>query len=209
MEKACISNGMKRRQFHWWHGAAFFVGVRLAQLGLRAAAAKWTESRAPQRSGPEGGETERESYEKMRLPVFAPPGWAFPVAWSINSACLIAGGLHVLNRDSETPGRTEFLASQAAAWGLFALFDTAYFGLESPINAALVTFAYSGATVASLAAAQGKMKDTCATLSLATTLAWLALANPVAVAQAAWNRDPFWKAGPFMEPPSGWAKIEV
>jgi tryptophan-rich sensory protein len=199
--QARISTGMKRRQFRWWHGVAFFAGVQLAQLGLRKAAAKWVDSRAPQ-----NGEDDRESYAAMRLPVFAPPGWAFPVAWSINSACLLAGGLHVLNKDPETPGRTEFLAAQAVAWGLFATFDTAYFGLRSPINAALVTFAYSGATVVSLAAAQGKMKDCCTALSMATTVAWLALANPVAVAQAAWNRDPFWNTGPWLEPPPGWEK---
>ncbi len=141
-----------------------------------------------------------------RLPIFAPPGAAFPIAWSINSASSIAGGLHVLNMPVETEGRTEFLRLQAAAWSLFALFETAYFGLRSPINAALVTFAYTGVTVASLDVALRRMEDRRVALSLATTLAWLALANPVAVAQAAWNYDPFWKAGPFGTPPPGWEK---
>ena len=42
--------------------------------------------------------------------------------------------------------------------------------------------------------------------SLAPTLAWLALANPVGITQALWNRDAFWKAGPFMQPDRRWLK---
>lgn len=197
------------RKFRWWHGLAFYAGVQLAQLGLRSVAAR---CRAEKRRGTGKSADDRETHREMRLPVFAPPGWAYPVAWSINSVSLIAGGLYVLNLPTETEGRAEFLRWQAAAWGLFALFDTAYLELESPINAALVTFAYSGATVASLVAAQGRIEDRmqsrCAALSLATTLVWLVLSNPVAVAQAAWNHDPFWNAGPFLEPPKGWEKKE-
>ena len=95
---------------------------------------------------------------------------------------------------------------QAAAWSLFALFDPAYFGLRSPINAALVTFAYSAVTAASLDVALRRMHDSRTALSLATTAAWLALANPVGAAQAAWNHDQFWGIGPLIEPPPKWVK---
>jgi len=191
----------KQFRFRWWHGLAFFAGVQVAQLGARIAVRRLTQSR-----NDATGEQDQEIYREMRLPVFAPPGWAFPVAWSINSFCLVAGGLHVLNLPGETPGRAKFLRCQAAAWGVFSLFDTAYFGLRSPINAAALTLVYSGLTVASMAISLRKLQDRAAMFSLATTLAWLALANPVAVAQATWNRDPFWKVGPFLEPPKGWEK---
>jgi hypothetical protein len=50
------------------------------------------------------------------------------------------------------------------------------------------------------------MKDSRATLSLAPTAAWLLIANPVGIAQAAWNHDPFWNTGPLVEPNDSWVK---
>ncbi len=194
---------MKNKRYRWWYGVAFYVGVQAAQLALRIAVRRAREART------DGArKDDRASYEAKRLPVYAPPGIAFPIAWSINSVSLIAGGLHVLNLPEDTEGRAEFLRLQAAAWALFSLFDTAYFGLQSPINAALVTFGYSAVTVATLAVALRQMQDRKAVFSLATTVAWLALANPVAVSQAAWNYDPFWDAGPFAAPPKGWEKLK-
>jgi translocator protein len=197
---------MSGKKFRWWHGMMFYVGVQLAQIAIRSAVRAARGSRDEELSPPASNDQDRELYRSQRLPIFAPPPIAFPIAWSINSISLIAGGLHVLNLPAETAGRAEFLRLQGTAWGLFTLFNTAYFELRSPINAVLVTFAYSAATVASLAIAQAKIKDRRAILSLATTIAWLALANPVAVAQATWNYDPFWHVGPFMMPPRGWEK---
>jgi tryptophan-rich sensory protein len=117
-----------------------------------------------------------------------------------------ADGLHVLNLPAKTEGRAEFLRLQALAWSLFATFNAAYFGLRSPINAALVTYAYSAITIASLDVALRRMHDTVAALSLAPTTAWLAIANPVGTAQAVWNRDPFWNVGPLAEPDPKWLK---
>jgi tryptophan-rich sensory protein len=132
----------------------------------------------------------------------------FPVAWSINCCCAIAGGIYVLNLSRHKRGRTKFLVLQSTAWGLFVLFDTAYFGLRSPMNAAAVTLGYTAVTAASIDTAVREMREPRAALALATTAAWLALANPLAIAQAAWNRDPFWKVGPFCEPPQGWEKLK-
>jgi benzodiazapine receptor len=171
-------------------------------FALRAAARSYTKQTGTR-------EQDREFYRSERLPVFAPPPVAFPIAWGINSISALAGGLHVLNLPRRTPGRTEFLRLQSVAWLLFAAFDGAYFGLRSPINAALVTVAYSAVTAASVDVALRRMKDPYAALSLATTVAWLLLANPVAVAQATWNRDSFWNAGPLIEPKRGWVKSEV
>lgn len=192
---------MSSTKYRWWHGVAFYAGVQMAQWGMRLAV-----RRVRKQSERAGRESDRDAYKGQKLPVFAPPGAAFPIAWSINSVSSIAGGLHVLNLPQNAPGRDDFLRLQATAWCLFSFFNTAYFELRSPINAALVTFAYSGVTVASLAVGVGRMEDRRAAWSLATTLAWLALANPLAVTQALWNRDPFWNAGPFLVPPPGWVK---
>jgi len=184
------------QRFRWWHGAAFFAGVQVAAFALKRAAAGGNVSR----------KRDRKFYRNELLPVFAPPGAAFPVAWTINSICAIAGGLHVLNMPRETEGRSEFLRLQSAAWALYVTFEAAYFGLRSPINAAGVTILYSGATVASFAVAARRLRDPLAAASLAPTLAWLALANPVGITQALWNRDAFWKVGPFMNPERRWLK---
>ena len=149
---------------------------------------------------------DRQFYSSERLPVFAPPSAAYPIAWTINSVCAIAGGLYVLNLRPETEGRSEFLRLQGAAWALFTTFDAAYFGLRSPINAAGITILYSAATVASFDVAARRLRDPLAAVSLAPTLAWLVLANPVGITQALWNRDAFWKAGPFLKPSRRWLK---
>ncbi len=174
----------------------FYAGVQVVRVALQAAV----------RGLGTDHERDRKFYKKQRLPVFAPPTVAFPIAWSINSVAAISGGLHVLNLPPHTEGRTEFLRLQAAAWALFASFETAYFGLRSPINAALVTYAYTAVTAASLDIAWRRMHDRTAVLSLAPTAVWLTLAHPVGTLQAVWNYDPFWKVGPLAEPQKRWLK---
>lgn len=187
---------MARARVRWWMGVAFYAGVMGLSEGLR----RWAgQARGVTRGG------DQRFYRRTKLPVWAPPAAAFPIAWSINSACLIAGGVHVLNLPRRTPGRREFLRRQGAGWALYCTFNAAYFGLRSPLNAAAVTTAYSAATLGSLAAAR-RMNDAWAIGSLATTLAWLAVANPVGWAQAAWNRDAFWGVGPLSVPHRDWVK---
>lgn len=181
-----------RGPFRWWHGVLFFVGVQVAGWGIRVAARRL--------AGNSGKQVDRDFYRKQKLPVFAPPGLAFPIAWSVNSASSIAGLLRVLNLQRRCKERRWFLGLQGAAWLLFTVFNTAYFELRSPMNAAVVTFLYSGVTAASIRWAI-RMKDWGAVVSLLPTAAWLALANPVAVTVAAWNHDEFWNVGPLADPP--------
>jgi tryptophan-rich sensory protein len=180
----------------WWHGVAFFAGVQAAAFALRKAAQPRKISR----------EQDREFYSLQRLPAFAPPAAAFPIAWTINSACAIAGLLHVLNLPPQAAGRTAFLRLQGCAWALFATFDAAYFGLRSPWNAAAVTIAYSAITGESIRIGASRLRDPVACLALAPAAAWLILANPVAITQALWNRDPFWQIGPLLTPNRRWLK---
>lgn len=176
------------KKYRWWHGVAFYAGVQVARLALRAAARKFSDQR------PLNTHTEEKAfYQSQKLPAFAPPAAAFPIAWSINSVAAIAGGLHVLNLPRNKNGRTDFLWLQAGSWALFAAFDTAYFGLRSPVNAAVITVLYSALTAASIKVAVDRMHDTAAAYALAPTAAWLALANPVGIATAALNPDSFWQ----------------
>lgn len=188
-------------RWRWYHGVALYAGVTVAERAMRACAGRLFAAR-PER---EDRAADRARYETQRLPVFAPPGIAFPIAWSINAVSQIAGLLHVANLPPQTPGRSAYLRGSAAMWTLYATFDAAYFGLRSPVNAAAVTFLYTTATLATLAGAR-RTGSPLATGSLATTLLWLALANPVAVTQLLWNRDPFWNVGPFADPPAALLK---
>lgn len=187
---------MRNKRFKWWHGAAFYVAVQITQWGLRQVSRRLRGSLAPI-----DRRADREWYQSNRLPVFAPPGITFPIAWGINSISAIAGSLYVLNLPLRKRGRGDFLKFQAGAWILFTAFDTAYFELRSPMNAALVTLAFSGLTAASINVAVRDLKDPKIALSLATTVAWLTIANPVAIAQALWNHDELWNLGPFCAPP--------
>jgi tryptophan-rich sensory protein len=199
--RVSYASSMARKRYSWRHGLLFYVGVQAASLALNQAA----KALAGRRNS--DSRKDREFYTReQRLPVFAPPPIAFPVAWTINSVSAIAGGLHVLNLPRGRKGRAQFLQLQAAAWALYSLFQAAYFGLRSPINAELVTVLYSAATVASAQVSLRTLKDPKAAASLATTMVWLALANPVGFSVAAWNYDPFWKVGPIVEPKAGWVK---
>lgn len=189
---------MSKKKYRWWHAAAFHLGVQVARFTLRVAAKKILARRNFRAI------EDTEFYKQQRLPAFAPPPSAFPVAWSINSFSTLAGGLHVLNlRRSES--KSWFLMWQGLSWILFAAFDPAYFVLRSPINAAIVTLLYSATSLLSLRAAY-RLHDEKAIASLVTTLLWLGLANPVGIAQALWNRDRFWKVGPAVVPERRWIK---
>ncbi|HVW86318.1 MAG TPA: tryptophan-rich sensory protein, partial [Bryobacteraceae bacterium] len=152
---------MGPKRYRWWHGAAFYAGIQVASFALKTAARALANPAEPDSSA-----ADRQFYRSERLPVFAPPGAAFPIAWSINSISSIAGGLHVLNLPAGTEGREEFLKFQGAAWALFSTFNAAYFGLRSPLNAAAVTLLYSAVTAASLDIAWRRMRDPAAALSL-------------------------------------------
>jgi benzodiazapine receptor len=180
------------KPYRWWHGVAFYAGVQLASFGLKILTQRKFSSE----------KEDRKFYRSTRLPVFAPPPAAFPIAWTINSASTITGGLRVLNLPEGTPGKSEYLRAQAAAWVLYCSFQAAYFGLRSPINAALVTVLYTAATLESLRNAP----DAQTRWLLATTLAWLALANPVGITQSLWNRDRFWGTKALLQPHQRWLK---
>lgn len=116
------------------------------------------------------------------------PTAVFPIVWTINSTCTIAG-----SRPCDESGGTNS-GTQAA-----------YFGLRSPINAAVVTLLYTAATASSLRAVLTMCEPMGRTFS-GHDPGVASLANPVGLTTAGWNRDPFWKAGPLSQPPSGWTK---
>jgi tryptophan-rich sensory protein len=60
----------------------------------------------------------KSEYAKSTRPPFAPPAWAFGIAWPINNLLTLWGNRQVLNA-SPSRDRTAYLRLQAAAWALF------------------------------------------------------------------------------------------
>jgi tryptophan-rich sensory protein len=209
-ERGSMVEATARRRWGWRHGVAFYVGVQAASLGL-GLLAKAAKGRSRPRLAESlvGNPANNDYYNRLRQPVFAPPDWVFAPAWTLNNALQIWGLLRALNADPATPGRRTFLALQGGFWVAFTGFNAAYFGLRSPILGAVDTGVGLLATLGSVYVAAARMKDGRVLASLSTVTPWLLLAGATSAAVARWNRDDFIAAGPFAEPPAGWAKAVV
>lgn len=186
-------------KYKWYHGLLLFAGLNLANKGLEYLTKKAKHT-------PEEAESDRQWYRSQKRPLFAPPGKAFPIAWTINNIASIYGNLRVLNMPENTPGRQTFLNLQSASWLIYMLFNAAHFGLKSPLNAAGLTIANTGLTIYSEKVALSKLKDSKVAIALAPTLAWLSLAVPTAIAMASWNKDELYHSHPLLTPETKWLK---
>jgi tryptophan-rich sensory protein len=126
-------------------------------------------------------------YEAIKRPWFAPPGWTFPVVWSINSALAIWGNIRVLNAPPSVD-RTAYLRLWSATWLLYISFGYAFFRLKSPLLGLLVTTNFL--TLAVLSAGRAVRIDKKLWRSYLTLLPWLVLATAVALSVALENPDP-------------------
>lgn len=222
------SNQTSSRVPWWLYGVLFYAGVQAISFGLSAlvSAARVAKSKPEQEFKldeegstpplkPETTETDEipESslarsavigdfpfYESLIQPRFAPSAPVFPVVWTINNLLTIWGLLHVLRMPKNKPGRREFLAWQGVAWTCYCAFGALFFGMRSTLLAALDTLTMLVATVATMGIALTKLRDTKAVLSQITVLPWLLLAAPTSLCVALWNRDLFFKRGPFLQP---------
>lgn len=132
---------------------------------------------------------DRRFYEGLEQAPFAPPGWVFVPAWTLNNASVLWGNLRLLNLPKDAPNRRTLLALQGLSWLLFFTFGYVYFRKKSPILALANTATFWVLTIVSavLSVRSGR-KDVA--LSLGTLLAWLTLATPTAAYQAVRNPDP-------------------
>ncbi len=199
----------RQPKWRWYHGAIFYMIVQGALVGGGWLAKKLVASRRSS-NGEEATKTGSGSnddfYNNLRQPRFAPPDWAFGPVWLLNNVLAIWGGLRVLNLRRGRRGRAEFLGLQAVSWAMYASFNALFFGLGSLINGALVTIADLALTMASLWVALFRLRDREAALSLSTLLPWLLVASATSSLLALWNRDHFYRTGPFVEPNLAWVK---
>ena len=126
-------------------------------------------------------------YDGLSTPTWAPPPWAFPVAWAINTAAL-AWAAQRLYRDRALPRRGELLGLLAVHTALYATFGRVYFGERSPVLAAGWTAA--DLAVCHLAFYRALAVDPPAAAAFVPVNLWLTLALPLSLHQAAANRDP-------------------
>lgn len=180
----------------WWRGIVFYIGVQALSAGLNLLATYLRSGKHAKRAY--RGDTRWS--DTLKRPIFQPPNWLFPIAWPINNIGEVYGGLRVLDKPVGTRGRRAYLALQSATWVDYVLFSAGYFGLRSTINSVVLTATYFVLTVASLFVAIFRLRDWRVALSLVTTLIWLCVALPSAVAQMLWNRDSFYRVGPFAKP---------
>lgn len=195
------------KQWRWYHAAVFYAGVQALSFGLGVLAKRSGGASSP-RLGESlvGNEANNAFYNQLTQPAFAPPDWVFAPVWTVNNLLCLWGLVRVLNLPSGQPGRAAFLWLQGSVWLSFAAFNALYFGLRSPVNGAISTNVGFAATIASMYVALFRLRDEQAALSQSTILPWLVLATATANTVAAWNRDEFYNAGPFLRPPAGWAK---
>ncbi len=194
-------------QWRWYHGLAFYLVVQGLTFGLGGLVNLARGNKGRDARATFFGDV--AYFKRLKQARITPPSWAFGPAWTINNLSVIWGTLRVLNKPEGTPGRNTYLALQAATWVDFVIFNAAYFSLRSPINALILTFIFLCLTIASGLVAIFRLKDTRVTLSLVTLAIWLIVALSAAVAQALWNRDDLYNAGPFAEPDPALVKETV
>lgn len=185
--------------YKWYHGALFLLGITLLERSAEALAKKANPKVSRQAN-------DKEYYKNLRQPAFAPAAKAFPIAWAICDIALIWGNIRVLNKPVATPGRKEYLALQAASWGVYSLFTALHFGLRSPLNALGLTTVHAALNAASEVVAVRQLKDQQLALAHVPVLSWLSLALPTAATTALWNKDSFYDKGPFLLPDQKWLK---
>ncbi len=193
-----VTTQAEPQKWHWYQGVAFWAIVQVLTFTFSG-----LTSIATGHKGKDLRETlfgDVSYFRALKQGIVAPPSWVFGPAWTINNFFAIWAGLRVLNKPKGTPGRSEFLALQAATWVEFVMFNAAYFSLRSPINALFLTLTFFAFTIASGLVAVFRLKDTTVALLLSTLYIWLIIASTAAAFQALWNHDDLYNVGPFAEP---------
>jgi translocator protein len=162
-------------QIKWWHGVLFFIAMHVIS-------APWLQT-------PEYLATQ------VKAP-FAPPAWAFPPVWFINTALMVWAGMLLINKPENAPNRQPLITLQIVSWVCFITFGWLYFGLHSPILGGVNTLTMFAVNAASVAL--GLRLDKRFSYALTPLLIWLTLASAVSVYQALYNYDELLKVGPLL-----------
>lgn len=165
----------KKRQLKWWQIALLAVAVSF--LGKLSTGQK------------NNGETKIYEKELQQAP-WAPPGWLFGPAWTLNNFFLLIG-LQILLQRRDLPAYKKLLVLQAFIWIIFFSFGYVYFNKKSPILAAIWTIMDTALAAASFVISRRQNRKLAYTYL--PLLIWTAFASSIAVYQAVQNPDPIVK----------------
>lgn len=158
-------------RFRAWHAAAIFVAANAVSVL------------------PAGVLGDKAFYNDFVRPAAAPPDWLFAPMWLVLNVTSLAALARVANAPLMTRAHRTFFALEGTGWVLFAVFNTLYFGLRSPVLGAVDTAAGLLVGLASLAVVW-RLNRRAALLILPRVL-WLLLATYVSAFVALNNADPW------------------
>lgn len=161
-----------RRRFGFWQAALFYVSItvigRLVSGSPKANRAfyKRKEKQAP----------------------WAPPGWAFGLAWPVINVFVTRALQQLANEPNKDKRTRQLLALQGLLWAVYGTFGYVYFRKRSPVLAAVFTQTDAVAATASFLIA--RKKDKAFANNYLPLLGWTWYASTLAWYQAAKNGDP-------------------
>jgi tryptophan-rich sensory protein len=126
--------------------------------------------------------------QKFKQAPWAPPSWAFGVAWNLINVFITRALFTLLNSEHKDKKDRALLALQAGIWAIFCTFGWVYFGKKSPMLAAAWTIADAGLATASIALA--KKRGIAFAANYLPLLIWTYFASTLAGYQALNNNDP-------------------
>jgi benzodiazapine receptor len=128
-----------------------------------------------------------KTYKKLKQAPWAPPGWVFAPAWTLNNYFIISALLMLLVED-RTSNRKKLLTLQALLWTIFFSFNYVYFKKRSPLLAAFYTVSDAVIALLSYQLAGSESKKLAG--NYLPLLGWTTYAGTIAVYQALYNDDP-------------------
>ena len=130
---------------------------------------------------------ERKLYDKeLKQAPWAPPGWVFAPAWTINNFFILKALQQLLTRN-DIAEKQKLLIRQAIIWLIFFSFNYIYFNKKSTVLAALWTV--SDAVLAASSVAISRRRNKKLSRLYLPLLGWTAFASTIAVYQALMNKD--------------------
>lgn len=130
----------------------------------------------------------QEYYEQeTKQPAWAPPGWVFAPAWTINNIFLLKALLELLRTRRDMPEQKKLLILQVLIWSVFFSFGYFYFRKQSSLMGGVLTVADAGFAIASFLIARRANKQFAN--NYLPLVIWTTFASTLAVPQALWNDD--------------------
>lgn len=132
----------------------------------------------------------RDYYEhKTKQPAWAPPGWVFAPAWTLNNIFVFKALLQLLRNEKNLPERNKLLVLQGLIWSVFLSFGYVYFRKRSNVLGGVWTVA--DAIFSTMSFLIARRVDKKLANNYLPLMAWTGFASTVAVPQALQNKDVF------------------